>query len=51
MSSWRATLLSDTPRSRREAKLGQLYKLLDEVIALESPENETPDTLAEEKET
>ena len=34
-----------------KAKLGQLYTLLDEVIALESPENETPDTLAEEKET
>ncbi|MFM8767231.1 MAG: ABC transporter permease, partial [Rubrivivax sp.] len=26
MSSWRATLLSDTPGSRREAKLGQLYR-------------------------
>jgi peptide/nickel transport system permease protein len=26
MSSWRATLLSDSPRSRREAKLGQLYR-------------------------
>lgn len=26
MSSWRATLLSDTPGSRREAKLGQIYR-------------------------
>jgi len=26
MSSWRATLLSDAPGSRREAKLGQIYR-------------------------
>jgi len=26
MSSWRATLLSDTPGSRREAMLGQIYR-------------------------
>jgi homoprotocatechuate degradation regulator HpaR len=31
-------------------KLGQLYALLDEVIALETPEIETPEELAEEEE-
>lgn len=31
-------------------KLGQLYALLDEVIALETPEIETPEALAEEEE-
>ena len=31
-------------------KLGQLYVLLDEVIALETPEIETPEELAEEEE-
>ena len=33
-----------------KAKLGQLYALLDEVIALEAPETETPEELAEEEE-
>jgi len=33
-----------------KAKLGQLYALLDEVIALETPETETPEELAEEEE-
>ena len=33
-----------------KAKLGQLYTLLDEVIALETPETETPEELAEEEE-
>ena len=33
-----------------KAKLGQLYALLDEVIALETPEPETPEELAEEEE-
>lgn len=32
-----------------KAKLSQLYTLLDEVIALETPETETPQELAEEK--
>lgn len=31
-------------------KLGQLYALLDEVIALETPDIETPEELAEEEE-
>jgi homoprotocatechuate degradation regulator HpaR len=31
-------------------KLGQLYALLDEMIALEAPEIETPEELAEEEE-
>jgi DNA-binding MarR family transcriptional regulator len=31
-------------------KLGQLYVLLDEVIALETPDIETPEELAEEEE-
>ena len=31
-------------------KLGRLYALLDEVIALEAPETETPEELAEEDE-
>ena len=31
-------------------KLSQLYALLDEVIALEAPETETPEELAEEEE-
>jgi hypothetical protein len=31
-------------------KLGQLYVLLDEVIALETPTTGTPDELAEEEE-
>jgi homoprotocatechuate degradation regulator HpaR len=31
-------------------KLGQLYALLDEVIALETPDTETPEELAEEEE-
>jgi homoprotocatechuate degradation regulator HpaR len=31
-------------------KLGQIYVLLDEVIALETPATETPDELAEEEE-
>jgi homoprotocatechuate degradation regulator HpaR len=31
-------------------KLGQLYALLDQVIALETPETETPEELAEEEE-
>jgi hypothetical protein len=30
-------------------KLGQLYALLDEVIALETPDIETPEELAEEE--
>jgi len=33
-----------------KAKLGQLYALLDEMIALEAPEIETPEELAEEEE-
>jgi homoprotocatechuate degradation regulator HpaR len=33
-----------------KAKLGQLYALLDEVIALETPDTETPEELAEEEE-
>lgn len=33
-----------------KAKLGQLYALLDEMIALETPEIETPEELAEEEE-
>jgi homoprotocatechuate degradation regulator HpaR len=33
-----------------KAKLGQLYALLDEVIALEAPEIEMPEDLAEEEE-
>ncbi len=33
-----------------KAKLSQLYALLDEVIALEAPETETPEELAEEEE-
>ena len=33
-----------------KAKLGQLYELLDELIALEAPETETPEELAEEEE-
>jgi len=33
-----------------KVKLGQLYALLDEVIALEAPETETPEELAEEEE-
>ena len=33
-----------------KAKLGQLYALLDEVIALETPDTETPQELAEEEE-
>lgn len=33
-----------------KAKLGQLYQLLDEVIALETPDIETPEELAEEQE-
>jgi homoprotocatechuate degradation regulator HpaR len=33
-----------------KTKLGQLYALLDEVIALEAPETETPEELAEEEE-
>ena len=33
-----------------KTKLGQLYALLDEVIALEAPEIETPEELAEEEE-
>jgi homoprotocatechuate degradation regulator HpaR len=33
-----------------KAKLGQLYQLLDEVIALETPDIETPEELAEEEE-
>ena len=33
-----------------KTKLGQLYALLDEVIALEAPETETPEDLAEEEE-
>ena len=32
-----------------KVKLGQLYALLDEVIALEAPETETPEELAEEE--
>ena len=31
-------------------KLGQLYALLDELIALETPDIETPEELAEEEE-
>ena len=37
-------------RQLGKAKLGQLYALLDEVIALETPETETPEELAEEEE-
>jgi homoprotocatechuate degradation regulator HpaR len=33
-----------------KAKLGQLYALLDELIALETPDIETPEELAEEEE-
>ena len=33
-----------------KAKLGQLYALLDELIALETPETQTPEELAEEEE-
>jgi homoprotocatechuate degradation regulator HpaR len=33
-----------------KAKLGQLYQLLDEVIARETPDIETPEELAEEEE-
>lgn len=33
-----------------KAKLGQLYALLDELIALEAPETETPEEQAEEEE-
>lgn len=33
-----------------KSKLGQLYALLDEVIALEAPETETTEELAEEEE-
>ncbi len=33
-----------------KAKLGQLYALLDEMIALEAPETETPEEQAEEEE-
>ncbi len=33
-----------------KTKLGQLYALLDEVIALEAPDIETPEELAEEEE-
>lgn len=33
-----------------KAKLGQLYALLDEMIALEAPEIETPEELVEEEE-
>jgi DNA-binding MarR family transcriptional regulator len=33
-----------------KAKLSQLYALLDEVIALETPETDTPHALAEEEE-
>jgi homoprotocatechuate degradation regulator HpaR len=33
-----------------KTKLGQLYALLDQVIALEAPETETPEELAEEEE-
>ena len=33
-----------------KTKLGQLYALLDEAIALEAPETETPEELAEEEE-
>jgi hypothetical protein len=33
-----------------KAKLGQLYQLLDEVIARETPDIETPEDLAEEEE-
>jgi homoprotocatechuate degradation regulator HpaR len=33
-----------------KAKLGQLYALLDELIALETPDIETPEEMAEEEE-
>ncbi len=32
------------------AKLGQMYAVLDEVIALETPETETAEDMAEEEE-